>query len=225
MTDPDIPAQGRRYLSLGMDSNVKMKQTLIGVAFQRIGRAVTPRREAAKLHLAVLARQIAKRPRQFHVDADDVGRQTNQICHPRRHRDLIGHRLDGELEVGDDACLAGIDHVAAGLGAAENLAFDEAHPTGSANAGAAVMRKPDAVQNRAIEQQVAAIGVKCFAVESYFAESFASLHLDADRPHMPGMPDLAVVERRDPHEDAASERNVVWTAGIEAARDLERPMS
>lgn len=42
---------------------------------------------------------------------------------------------------------------------------------------------------------------------------------------MSGVPDLAMVECRDSHENAASQRNVILTSGIEAARDFECPMS
>ena len=147
---------------------MKMKQTIVAVtAFQRIGRAVTPGGETTKLHIAVLARQVAKRPRQFHVDADNVRRQRTRFTTRADIETSARARLDGEFEVGDDPSLAGIDHIAAGFGASKNLAFDQADPARSANAGAAVMRKPYAIQHRAIEQQVAAIRVKCFLVQGH----------------------------------------------------------
>jgi hypothetical protein len=42
---------------------------------------------------------------------------------------------------------------------------------------------------------------------------------------MPRMPDLAVVEGCDTHEDAGSDRYIVFAVRIEAPRHLERPMS
>lgn len=42
---------------------------------------------------------------------------------------------------------------------------------------------------------------------------------------MPGMPDLAMVESRDTHEDASLDRYVKLTMRIEATRDLERPVT
>src|SRR5262245_38861603 len=51
----------------------------------------------------------------------------------------------------------------------------------------------------------------------------SSLHLELDRPDMPRVADLRMVERGDAHGHAAHDRGVVWTSGIKAPRDLERP--
>src|ERR1700722_1404515 len=64
-----------------------------------------------------------------------------------------------------------------------------------------------------------------FPCRDLLYRSCPSLHLQADRPDVPGVPDLAMVKCRDSHKSAASERNVIFTSGIEAARDLECPMS
>src|SRR5437763_13516468 len=49
-------------------------------------------------------------------------------------------------------------------------------------------------------------------------------HLKSDWPDMTGVPDLAVIKGRHPHEDAALQRHVVLAAGIELARHFERPV-
>src|ERR1700730_17168542 len=51
-----------------------------------------------------------------------------------------------------------------------------------------------------------------------------SFHFKSDGPDMAGMPDLAVIEGRDPHESAALQRHVVLAVGVELARHLERPV-
>ena len=50
--------------------------------------------------------------------------------------------------------------------AAEHLAVDQAHAAGAADAGAAVVRKIDAVHQRPVEQQVAAIREKRLVVDA-----------------------------------------------------------
>src|SRR5579872_1677284 len=42
---------------------------------------------------------------------------------------------------------------------------------------------------------------------------------------MTRVPDLAVIEGRDTHENAALDRHVKLAVGIEASRDLERPVA
>ena len=49
--------------------------------------------------------------------------------------------------------------------AAEYLAVDEAHAAGAANSGAAIVRKIDAVHQRPVEQQLAAIRQKRLVVD------------------------------------------------------------
>src|SRR5207253_9551729 len=55
--------------------------------------------------------------------------------------------------------------------------------------------------------------------------SSASFNLEPDRPDMPCVPDLTVVEGGNPHEHAARNRNVVRTMGVEATGHLQRPVS
>src|SRR5215510_12906908 len=61
------------------------------------------------------------------------------------------------------------------------------------------------------------------AIPAFFASEKSSLHLKLDRPDMPRVADLRMVERGDVHGHAARDRDVVLTSGIEAPRDLECP--
>src|SRR5580693_1991760 len=169
MSDPDLVTQRGRDQAARQAPNVKIQKALIGAALQGKGRAVISRREAAELHPAILAGKVAKRPRQFEANPNHVRRQANQIRHARRHRNLIRHRFNHELEIRDDPRLAGVDHVAALFGAAEDLAVDEAYPAGAANAASAVMRKLNAVHDRAVEQQITAISVERLLVQGHLA--------------------------------------------------------
>src|SRR6266480_2072770 len=50
-------------------------------------------------------------------------------------------------------------------------------------------------------------------------------HLETNWPDMPGMPDLTVIEGRDPHEDSGLKRNIVLAMGVETACHLQCPVS
>ena len=114
-------------------------------------------------------RKVVERLRQFDVDAHHVGRELNGLRHFRRQRHRLGSGLDRNLEIGDDSGLAGMDHVVAAAVAAEHLAVDQAHAAGAADSGAAIVRKIDAVHQRPIEQQLAAIRQKRLVVDRDFA--------------------------------------------------------
>jgi hypothetical protein len=58
-----------------------------------------------------------------------------------------------------------MDHVVAAAVAAEHLTIDEAYAAGAADSGAAIVRKIDAVHQRPIEQQLAAIRQKRLVVD------------------------------------------------------------
>ena len=58
-----------------------MQEAIVGATFQRIGGAVTSRRESSKLHLAILTGKMAKGPRQLDINADNVRCQANEIGH------------------------------------------------------------------------------------------------------------------------------------------------
>jgi hypothetical protein len=118
---------------------VKVQHAIVRAAFQRIGRAVGSCRKSLKLQLAVLTGKELQRFRHFHVYADHVGRELNGLRHARRQRGRLGGRLDRNLEIGDDPRLAGMDHVVATRLATEHRAVDEAHLTGAANSGAAIV--------------------------------------------------------------------------------------
>src|SRR5262245_32016361 len=109
--------------------------------------------------------------------------------------------------------------------AAEHLAVDELHAAGAANSGAAIMRKIDAVHQRPIEQELAAIRQKRFVVNIDLANLWHLFHLDTNRPYVPCMSDLAVVESGDPHEDAVSDRHVKFTGRVEPPLHFERPVA
>src|SRR6516165_12147305 len=55
-------------------------------------------------------------------------------------------------------------------------------------------------------------------------KSFSSFHLKPDWPYMPGMSDLAVIEGRNPHEDAGLDRHVVFAVGVKTPRDFQSPV-
>src|SRR5262245_45013394 len=52
-----------------------------------------------------------------------------------------------------------------------------------------------------------------------------SLHLEPDRPDMPGVANLRPIERSDAQENPGGDPDVVRTFGVEATRDLDRPTS
>src|SRR5665213_1691838 len=64
-----------------------------------------------------------------------------------------------------------------------------------------------------------------FSCLSSLYKFLPSLNLNADRPDMSGVPDLGMVECCYSHENATSQRDVILTSGIEAARDFECPMT
>ena len=164
----DIAAQRRRHQAVGHLSDVKVQHAIVRAAFQRIGRAVGSCRKSLKLQLAILTGKVPaisairrrRRPRR---------RELNGLRHARRQGGRLGRRLDRNLEIGDDPRLAGMDHVVAPRLAAEHRAVDQAHFTGAADAGAAIVRKVDAIHQRPVEQQVAAIGEKRLVVDGYLA--------------------------------------------------------
>ena len=168
--------------------------------------------------------RIIQRLRQFDVDADHVGRELNGLRHVRRQGHRLGRRLDRNREIGDDPRLAGMDHVVAPAVAAEYLAVDEAHAAGAADSGAAIVRKIDAVHQRPVEQQLAAVREKRLVVDRDLAYLFHLFHLETNGSDVPCMSDLAVIERRDPHGDAGSDRHVEFACGVEPALHLERPI-
>jgi len=165
----NIAAERRRHQAVGDLSNVKVQHAIVRAAFQRIGRAVGSCRKSLKLQLAILTGKELQRFRHFDVDADHVGRELNGLRHARRQGGRLGRRLDRNLEIGDDPRLAGMDHVVAPRLATEHRAVDEAHFTGAADSGAAIVRKVDAIHQRPVEQQVAAIGEKRLVVDGYLA--------------------------------------------------------
>ena len=119
-----------------------------------------------------------------------------------------------------------MDHVVALFVAAIDPAFDEANAAGAANPGAAVMRQVDAVHQRPVEQQLAGNWRDNGASFRVTLQIFRILlHLETNRPDVPGMSDLAVIEGCDPHEDAGPDRHVVGAAGVEAARHFQRPVA
>src|SRR5262245_18530741 len=63
-----------------------------------------------------------------------------------------------------------MDHVVAGLVAAEHPALDQPHAAGAAHPGAAIMRQLDAVQQRPIQQEIAGIGEIALVVEHDLAD-------------------------------------------------------
>ena len=149
--------------------DVEVQQAIVRSALQRKGRAVGPCRKSLKLQLAILAGKVVERLRQFDVDAHHVGRELNGLRHFRRQRHRLRRGLDRNLEIGDDPRLAGMDHVVAPAVAAEHLSVDQAHAAGAADSGAAIVRKIDAVHQRPIEQQLAAIRQKRLVVDRDFA--------------------------------------------------------
>ena len=172
-----------------------------------------------------------KRLLHLHAGAEDVGREPRKMDELSLHRDRIGHRFGDDFEIRDDPRLAGMDHVAARIVAAKHLALDQADAAGAANAGPAIMRQLDAVHHRAVEQEVADIGDEALLVDGHLASllhdscfRIISFHFKPDRPDMPCMPDLAVIEGCDPHEGATLQRNVVSAVGVELARHFERPV-
>src|SRR5512147_879291 len=123
----DFAAERRGYQPVRDLPDVKVQQVIVRRAFQRKGRAVGPCRESLKLQLAILAGKVVERLRQFDVDAHHIGRELNGLRHFRRQRDRLWSGLDRNLQIGDDASLAGMDHVVATAVAAEYLTIDEAH--------------------------------------------------------------------------------------------------
>src|SRR5262249_31151082 len=77
------------------------------------------------------------------------------------------------FHVRDDPALAGMDKFAVAAAAAEIPAFDHAHATSAANPVAAVVRDVDAVHERHVEQEVAAVGREGLAVDVEPADSRA----------------------------------------------------
>jgi hypothetical protein len=150
---------------------VKVQQVIVAAAFQRIGRAIGTRRIAAELQLAELARQEGELLRYLDRDPDNIGRQPHDAGNLARQRERIGHILGDDRDVGDDARLAGMDHVVARLMAAEHPALDQAHAAGTAHPSAAIMRQLDAVHQRPVQQQLAGIGEIVLVVEHDLADA------------------------------------------------------
>ena len=180
MADADGFAERGGHRAVGQRSNVKMQHTRTWSAHQRIGRAVAARGVPTKLHVAILAGQIIERLLQLQRDADDVRREPRHVDELRRHRDRIGDGFGDDLEIRDDPRLAGMDHVAAIIVAAEHLALDQANTAGAANPGPAIMRQLDAVHDRAVEQHVADIGGEALVVDGDYA-GFLPHHFSTSR--------------------------------------------
>ncbi len=219
----DFLAERRRNQPVLHFADVKVQQVIVRRAFHRKGRAVGAWRHPLELQLAILAGKIIERLRQFDVDAHHVGRERDDLRHFRRQRHRLGRGLDRDRQIGNDSGLTGMDHVVAAAVAAVHLAVDQAHAAGAADTGAAIMRKIDAVHQRPIEQKLAAVRQKRLVVDRDFANLGHLFHLDTNRPHVPRMSDLAVVEGGDPHEDATSDGHVKLACGVEPAFHLERP--
>jgi hypothetical protein len=113
-----------------------------------------------------------------------------------------------------------VNHFVALLVAAKDPAFNETHPAGAANPGAAVVRQINTVRQRPIEQQVTTIRQEWLVVQGHLADLPHLFHLKTNWPDVPGMPDLTVIEGRDPHEDSGLKRNIVSAVGVEASCHL-----
>src|ERR1700733_2964499 len=151
-------------------ADMKMQPAIVRGTLERIGRAIAPLRKTAELQFAILARQMPEWLRELKADADDVGREPDQFGYARRYRNRFRGRLGDHLEIRPHPCLAGVDHVAALIGAAEYLAVHKTYPAGPANAAAAVIGQLDATRQGAVEQEIAAIHKKRLVVEVHLAD-------------------------------------------------------
>src|ERR1700761_8355905 len=149
---------------------MEIQPSTMWCALERIGRAKAPLRKASKLKLAILPRQMRERLLELKADADDLGRKPHRFRHARWRGNRIGRRLGDDVKIGNDPGLTGVNHVAAVVSTAEYLAIHQTHPAGPANAATAIVRQLDAARQRAIEQEITAIGKKRLVVEGYFAD-------------------------------------------------------
>jgi hypothetical protein len=171
VTAADVAAECGGNLAVGDPTDVEVQHAIVAAPFQRIGRTVGARRKAAESQLAELAGQERKRLRHVDPDADNVRREPHDVADAARQRGGIRHIFGQDGDVGDDARLAGMDHVVARLMAAEHPALDQAHAAGAAHPGAAIMRQLDAVHQRPVQQQVAGIGEIVLVVEHDLADA------------------------------------------------------
>src|ERR1700733_4035082 len=150
--------------------DVKVQPAIVRGALKWIGRTIASLREAAELQFAILARQMPEWLLELKTDADNIGREPDQIGHACGYRNRIRRGLGDDFKIRDDPRLTGVDHAAALIDAAEHLAVQKTHPAGPANAAAAIVGQFDAAHQRAVEQQIAAIHKKRLVVEGHLAD-------------------------------------------------------
>ena len=147
---------------------------------------LTPCGKTAKSHFAILTGKVVKRFRHLDIYADHIRREARVRLATRadtRHR--IGNGFGDDLDVRDNSRLAGVDHVAAVLGAAKDLAVDKADAAGSARSRFGNRAAGRTMHHRAVEQQVATTSEERSC--SRHLADFRIIHLEADGSNMPGV--------------------------------------
>jgi hypothetical protein len=146
----DLAAERGRDLPTVDAAHMQMHHLAVEGAVHRRGRAEIARREASELEAVILPRQIADGIMRTDAQLHHIGRARGDAEERRPGGQHFRHGLDGQVEIGDHARLAGLDHARLLALPADRHAPQHLDLAGAALAGAAVMRDLNPARERGI---------------------------------------------------------------------------